>query len=781
MSDTTAADQYRAVIGRLGTLMLAGAAALALAAAGPATAHASSANSQSFMFNDTTQYFTVPAGVHSLHLLGWGGSGGQGGYGMGQYPSRGGLGAQLSLNAQVNPGDTLVIEIGGKGGDASGGVNGSAMQNAGAGANSSGSGQNGGPGGNVNFFSDGSAGAGGGGGTVVVDAATGATLLDAGGGGGGGGGLAGGNSGGRSSPDGFSGGPGGSAGSPVNGGCTPTYGDGYNGAGPLGGTPGGLCDQSGTGPAGLSGSGETPLGESGTSGGGGGGATGGTGGGNSGVSSGGGGAAGTSAWASADTDVAVSNARPGDGGVVVSWTALPAVGFAHTVSFPCCATQKFTVPGGATELHITSWGATGGSGGYSSGYGGLYAPLGGFGAEVSLDAPVTPGDQLVVDPGGRGGNGSFATQQKTAIGGGAAGSSGSGEAGGAGGGVTVTLGSPFSGGTGGGGGGGTDVIDQTAGNKVLLDAAGGGGGGGDYPNAGNNGGFGADAGTPVATGNTALGNGYGGVGPNQERDGGSFAPAGHVQTGSDGTSSSEGTVGTGGGGGGGAVGGGGGGECGLLSSSGCISGGGGGGGAGNSIWDASATNVVVSNSLPGDGGVTISWVARADTTTVVTSDVGATVAGAPVTLTATVALPDPPAGYTPTGNVTFVDYETGLPIGLPVPLSNTSPYTASTTVTSLPVGTDHVYAFYSGDANFAPSTAPQLARVDHARRHRHHKEAVGCYGRHRLQHHAHRRRRQAAVPLEDRIRFATHGPFAKRHDRGDCRHTYHDRDLPVHG
>ena len=228
------------------------------------------------------------------------------------------------------------------------------------------------------------------------------------------------------------------------------------------------------------------------------------------------------------------------------------------------------------------------------------------------------------------------------------------------------------------------------------------------PNAGNNGGFGADAGTPVATGNTALGNGYGGVGPNQERDGGSFAPAGHVQTGSDGTSSSEGTVGTGGGGGGGAVGGGGGGECGLLSSSGCISGGGGGGGAGNSIWDASATNVVVSNSLPGDGGVTISWVARADTTTVVTSDVGATVAGAPVTLTATVALPDPPAGYTPTGNVTFVDYETGLPIGLPVPLSNTSPYTASTTVTSLPVGTDHVYAFYSGDANFTPSTAPQI-------------------------------------------------------------------------
>ena len=225
---------------------------------------------------------------------------------------------------------------------------------------------------------------------------------------------------------------------------------------------------------------------------------------------------------------------------------------------------------------------------------------------------------------------------------------------------------------------------------------------------GNNGGFGADAGSPAAAGNAALGNGYAGVGPNQERDGGPFAPAGHAANGSDGTPSSEGSVGTGGGGGGGAVGGGGGGECGLTSSSGCISGGGGGGGAGNSTWDTSATNVVVSNSLPGDGGVTISWVARADTTTAVTSSVGATVAGAPVTLTATVAVPDPPAGYTPTGNVTFVDYETGLPIGLPVSLSASSPYTASTTVSSLPVGTDHVYAFYSGDANFVPSTAPQL-------------------------------------------------------------------------
>jgi hypothetical protein len=43
-----------------------------------------------------------------------------------------------------------------------------------------------------------------------------------------------------------------------------------------------------------------------------------------------------------------------------------------------------------------------------------------------------------------------------------------------------------------------------------------------------------------------------------------------------------------------------------------------------------------------------------------------------------------------------------------VSLGSTSPYTASTTVTSLTVGSDHVYAFYSGDADFVPSTSPQL-------------------------------------------------------------------------
>jgi hypothetical protein len=187
MPDTITANDSRSVMRRSGALILARALALALATAGPAVvpaaaraSTAASPSSESFTFNDTTQVLHRPGRRAQRSPARMGGSGGQGGYGAGQYPSRGGLGAQLSLGAPVSPGDTLVIELGGKGGDASGGVNGSAMQNAGAGANSSGSGQNGGPGGNVNFFSDGSAGAGGGGGTVVVDANTGTTLLDAG-------------------------------------------------------------------------------------------------------------------------------------------------------------------------------------------------------------------------------------------------------------------------------------------------------------------------------------------------------------------------------------------------------------------------------------------------------------------------------------------------------------------------------------------------------------------------------------------------------------------------
>lgn len=174
---------------RPGTLVATTCAAVAVAVSAPSAAHASSVtppSSQRFAFDNTSQHFNVPAGVHQVRLTGWGGSGGTGGYESGRYAAPGGLGANVALDAAVNPGDVLVIEVGGQGGNAT-------VRSAGVGANSSGSGQNGGRGGDINGNQTGagSAGGGGGGGTTVVDASDPGTplLIAAGGGGGGGSGL----------------------------------------------------------------------------------------------------------------------------------------------------------------------------------------------------------------------------------------------------------------------------------------------------------------------------------------------------------------------------------------------------------------------------------------------------------------------------------------------------------------------------------------------------------------------------------------------------------------
>ncbi|MGH9107585.1 MAG: Kelch repeat-containing protein, partial [Acidimicrobiales bacterium] len=116
-----------------------------------------------------------------------------------------------------------------------------------------------------------------------------------------------------------------------------------------------------------------------------------------------------------------------------------------------------------------------------------------------------------------------------------------------------------------------------------------------------------------------------------------------------------------------------------------------------------ATGVVVSNAVPGNGGVIISWAAPVAVVSLSASPNPA-VAGQVVTLTATVA--GPTSAPVPTGNVTFVDYTTGgVAIGLPVELSGG---TASTTTSSLPVGDTQLYAHYSGDATYAPVTSSLL-------------------------------------------------------------------------
>ena len=94
------------------------AAGLALAGAVTAAAPAVAdtlPTSQTFGYNGTYQYLTVPADVHEVHLTAWGGSGGNGGAGganNGLYAAPGGMGALINLDAPVSPGDLLVIEVG---------------------------------------------------------------------------------------------------------------------------------------------------------------------------------------------------------------------------------------------------------------------------------------------------------------------------------------------------------------------------------------------------------------------------------------------------------------------------------------------------------------------------------------------------------------------------------------------------------------------------------------------------------------------------------------------
>ena len=117
----------------------------------------------------------MPAGVTLLDV---GASGGDGGaaYAGGS----GGTGGQLAEEVQVNPSDTIVIEVGGAGGAAG-------SESGGSGGLSSGDSMNGGTGSGTNVVVDGYASGGGGGGTEVVDATSGVVLAVAGGGGGGGG------------------------------------------------------------------------------------------------------------------------------------------------------------------------------------------------------------------------------------------------------------------------------------------------------------------------------------------------------------------------------------------------------------------------------------------------------------------------------------------------------------------------------------------------------------------------------------------------------------------
>ena len=262
----------------------------------------------------------------------------------------------------------------------------------------------------------------------------------------------------------------------------------------------------------------------------------------------------------------------------------------------------------------------------------------------------------------------------------------------------------YVGGTGGGGGGATRVINTTTATTLLTAGGGGGGGGGPHGfSAGINGGSGGNAGSPLVTGAAADGDGLfgsGGSTPGTANGaGGSFASSA-VADGENAAASTVGNVrGTGGGGGGGVRGGGAGRQC----TGGSCVGSAGGAGAGSSAWVGSARDVVLGNSLAGNGVVRIDWIGKVATTTAIDASRDVIVAGAPLTLTATIAGEDVPPGAKPSGTVLFIDEDTGSSLGAPVALSERK---ASLT-TTLTAGTHRVYAAYEGDSLFLASTSPR--------------------------------------------------------------------------
>ena len=253
------------------------------------------------------------------------------------------------------------------------------------------------------------------------------------------------------------------------------------------------------------------------------------------------------------------------------------------------AEQTFTVPAGGTSIHVVAIGGKGG-------IGELNRRPGGFGAAVSADVAVTPGQVLSVMVGGNGGD---------APGTGAPGSGGFNN-GGAGGGSLP--------GRAGGGGGGMSYLAPSGGfTDALVVAGGGGGSAGGF--GGGFGGNGSDAdgkngqsgGTGDTVGNTPGGAAGGGGTTTGAGKGTDTAQDGHFAgggTGADGliVLAPDLAAGSGGGGGAGRWGGAGGGS--HISS---INPPGGGGGAGSSTASADATNVSYTRDKTGVPSITLTY------------------------------------------------------------------------------------------------------------------------------------------------------------------------------
>ena len=311
------------------------------------SAAAQAAVTKAFSSTGTEQTFTVPAGVYSVHVLATGGDGASTG-------GAGGAAAQVSGDLEVNPGETLYVEVGGNGSGETGGFNG--------GGNSGGS--------------EAALKGGGGGGASDVRTVPRSLpttlehrLLIAAGGGGGGG---------------------------THGLTTPGVGGNAGASGTN--EEDNLCEGGGFGKAsegGKAGGGDVPgkagvLGAGGAGGvletgggGGGGGLYGGGGGGGCDGDSGGGGGGGSSLVPHGGSfAVASLSAAPE---VQISYE--PPQGFPYTGG-----EQTFTVPAGVTSVHVVAVGGRGGTSG----------ALGGAAARVFGNLAVTPGEILYLEVGGNG-------------------------------------------------------------------------------------------------------------------------------------------------------------------------------------------------------------------------------------------------------------------------------------------------------------------------------------------------------------------------------------------
>lgn len=99
-------------------------------------------------------------------------------------------------------------------------------------------------------------------------------------------------------------------------------------------------------------------------------------------------------------------------------------------------------------------------------------------------------------------------------------------------------------------------------------------------------------------------------------------------------------------------------------------------------------------------------VAKAGTTTTLTTSAASTVTGQSVTFTATVAVVAPGAG-TPTGNVIFRDSTTGVVLGTSALVGNR----ATLTTSALSAGTYRVVAEYQGDGQFVTSASTAVVQT----------------------------------------------------------------------